>query len=595
MDDGLFISQSNSIDISNSHLYCSYNVLTNLLEKFGLVVEHSKTEIFHFNRSHGVFNPPPLDLSPLGENVLLPSNTWKYLEFIFDRKLTFHQHVDFYANKAISVVKCMKLLDNSSYSINPLQKHLLYRLCILPIALYGFQLWFYNHAPTAYHMKTLNKMQRCTAIWILGIFKTSPSHDVEAIAGLILIKLHLQKLGGRSQLQVYKLPHNYLLCSLIESNLNLSSNFKSTALDLLTNRQHSLVKSHLIDMANRSHKCFLSFSPLNSEFSPGLRIIDIFSDHFSFNICDKRKYIKFQAQELDELTLESSSSPSVALIALDASIKNNVATSIAHIYMVNKPLTKTIHHAVNVTSTEAELFAIRCGINQSIRFDNISKIVVITDSIHIAQKIFDSSSHPFQTMLATILSDLCNFFNRHDNNSIEFWECPSCLKWHLHGEVDKETKSFNLTPLFPCKNSWDFSKKNKSDNIIKAWKMMFQASDLKGNHFLDLLDDDNKIIKPTYAKGRSCLKLIGHSNSLCAHAMRAITNHAPISEYRLRFFPRKEFRCPCGRYPIKSRQHILHECVRFNGYWNPRRDSYSYFVMFLVFSPNSFSFCDLLG
>ena len=52
IDDGLLISQSNSFDISNSHLYCSYNVLTNLLEKFGLVVKHSKTEIFHFNRSH---------------------------------------------------------------------------------------------------------------------------------------------------------------------------------------------------------------------------------------------------------------------------------------------------------------------------------------------------------------------------------------------------------------------------------------------------------------------------------------------------------------------------------------------------------------
>jgi len=51
MDDGLFISQSNSFDISNSCLFCSYNILTNLLEKFGLVVEHSKTEIFHFNRS----------------------------------------------------------------------------------------------------------------------------------------------------------------------------------------------------------------------------------------------------------------------------------------------------------------------------------------------------------------------------------------------------------------------------------------------------------------------------------------------------------------------------------------------------------------
>ena len=141
VDDSLFIShQSNLIDISNSRLYCSYNVLTNLLKKFGLVVKHSKTEIFHFNRFHRVFNSPPLDLSPLWGNVLLPSNTWKYLGFIFDRKLTFHQHIDFYVNKAISMVKCMKLLGNSSCTINSLQKCLLYRSYILPIALYGFQL-----------------------------------------------------------------------------------------------------------------------------------------------------------------------------------------------------------------------------------------------------------------------------------------------------------------------------------------------------------------------------------------------------------------------------------------------------------------------
>ena len=140
VDDGLFISQSNSIDISNSHLYCSYNVLTNLLEKFGLVVKHSKTEIFHFNRSHGIFNLSLLNLSSLKGNILLSSNTWKYLGFIFNRKLTFHQYIDFYANKAIFTVKCMKLLGNSSRDINPLQKCLLYRSCVLPITLYGFQL-----------------------------------------------------------------------------------------------------------------------------------------------------------------------------------------------------------------------------------------------------------------------------------------------------------------------------------------------------------------------------------------------------------------------------------------------------------------------
>jgi len=120
VDNGLFISQSNSFDISNSRLFCSYNVLTNLLKKFGLVVEHSKTENFHFNRSQGIFNPPSLDLSLLGGSILQPNNLWKYLGFIFDRKLTFHQHVDFYANKSISTVKCMKILSNSNYRINSL-------------------------------------------------------------------------------------------------------------------------------------------------------------------------------------------------------------------------------------------------------------------------------------------------------------------------------------------------------------------------------------------------------------------------------------------------------------------------------------------
>jgi len=140
VDNGLFISQDKSFDISNSRLFCSYYVMTNLLDKFGLVVEHLKTEVFHFSRSHGPFNPSPLNLLPLDGPILSPKNSWRYLEFIFDRKLTFHQHIDFYSNRTLSSVKCMKLLGNSSCSISPLQKHLLYRCCILSIALYGFQL-----------------------------------------------------------------------------------------------------------------------------------------------------------------------------------------------------------------------------------------------------------------------------------------------------------------------------------------------------------------------------------------------------------------------------------------------------------------------
>ena len=110
VNDGLIITQNKSFDISNSNLFCSYNILSKLLDSFGFIIEHSKTEIFHFSRSQSFFDPPPLNLSPLGGLILRPKDSWKYLGFIFNHKLTFHKHIDYYTNKAISMVKCMKLI-----------------------------------------------------------------------------------------------------------------------------------------------------------------------------------------------------------------------------------------------------------------------------------------------------------------------------------------------------------------------------------------------------------------------------------------------------------------------------------------------------
>jgi len=49
--------------------------------------------------------------------------------------------------------------------------------------------------------------------------------------------------------------------------------------------------------------------------------------------------------------------------------------------------------------------------------------------------------------------------------------------------------------------------------------MTFQASDWKGKHFLELLNDDNNIIKLFYIKDRSWLKHFVYSNLLCVRAI----------------------------------------------------------------------------
>jgi len=186
--------------------------------KCGLVVKHGKTDIFHFSRSHKAFNSFPLDLSSLGRPILLPKETWRYFGFIFDHKLTFKSHIDFYANKVISTIKCMKLLGNSLRGINLLQKRKLYRCCALPIMLYSFSLWYYNKALTYYHLNILWKMQWRAALWISGAFWTSPTLGIEAILGLVLIHLHLKKLYRKFLLYKLSLPSNHIISNILSSN-----------------------------------------------------------------------------------------------------------------------------------------------------------------------------------------------------------------------------------------------------------------------------------------------------------------------------------------------------------------------------------------
>ena len=250
---------------------------------------------------------------------------------------------------------------------------------------------------------------------IVGVFRTAPSFGIEAITSLILIHLHLQKLSRRSQLRAHALPANHIFRFFMEYNPKIPTCPHPLSLSSLTRHQCSLIKGHLVDMDNRFNEVFSFFDPLNPEFKPGSRIIDFFSDRFSLHLFSKNNNLLFNnhSQQLNNLAIESSNTPSNMLMVTDASIKNNVASSIVHIHIHNRLVIKTLHHAVNITSTEAKFFAIRCSINQATHLQGISKIIVVTDSIHAAKKIFDPSTYMLQKQVALILNNLRKFFNCH--------------------------------------------------------------------------------------------------------------------------------------------------------------------------------------
>ena len=169
---------------------------------------------------------------------------------------------------------------------------------------------------------------------------------------------------------------------------------------------------------------------------------------------------------------------------------------------------------------------------------------------------------------------------RNIDNSIEFWDCPSYCNWGLYSIINKETKSFNPIPILLCKVSWDFSRKNKCDNILNTWKIYFQASDNKGHNFLGLCNDNMQTIIPLIDKGSLWLKYFGYLNLLCTRALKAIVNHIPIGEYQLRFFSKKKFECSCGSYMTESRWHMSELKTISANYFS---FSFSFLFSFLLF------------
>jgi hypothetical protein len=107
VDDGTIITQSKSFSSNLELLKKAYWVVDDLLRSFGLVLEHDKSEIFHFTRAH---HDLLLSLALDASTRLVPKTFWCYLDFFFDRSLSFREHVHYYSTKAFSTVLAMRML-----------------------------------------------------------------------------------------------------------------------------------------------------------------------------------------------------------------------------------------------------------------------------------------------------------------------------------------------------------------------------------------------------------------------------------------------------------------------------------------------------
>ena len=246
-------------------------------------------------------------------------------------------------------------------------------------------------------------------------FCTVISWRIEAITSLIPMYLYLLKISGHQQLNTTSLLSNHMINSLFENRHVKNSLLHCLSLKKLTPKQQLKVKSSIIDTNNYLNGIFFSFDPFHKELSSSFRLVDNFSDHFSFHIVNykdkksKEAYLCKLNKFFEDILLDSNS----IIIISDASIRNNITMLIVYIQSGHIIIAKTIHYAINIiSSTKAKLFTIRCRINQAIQVFNASYIIIITDSIYLANQIFDSSSYSYQLQFIAIAQDLSTFFKK---------------------------------------------------------------------------------------------------------------------------------------------------------------------------------------
>jgi len=102
----------------------------------------------------------------------------------------------------------------------------------------------------------------------------------------------------------------------------------------LTSKQYQKIKSSIINTNNHLNKVFLFFDRLHKELSPRFQLVDNFSDYFSFYTvnCKDTEVKNAYLYTLDKIFDNSLSNPNTIFVISDNSIKNNVVTSILHIY-----------------------------------------------------------------------------------------------------------------------------------------------------------------------------------------------------------------------------------------------------------------------
>jgi ribonuclease HI/retron-type reverse transcriptase len=156
----------------------------------GLKLSELKTKIILFTKKQDTSLPAQIVLNG---KVIDPVTETTYLGVIFDSKLTWIPHINNKLKKGITCLQACSRAIGKTWGLTPSSIRWLYNQVILPSVSYACFVWYSSLGTRQHLLDYANRLQRNAALLITRGLHSSPLANLEILAGLTPIYLHLQQ------------------------------------------------------------------------------------------------------------------------------------------------------------------------------------------------------------------------------------------------------------------------------------------------------------------------------------------------------------------------------------------------------------------
>lgn len=222
VDDSTFIVSSPSFTENIETLQRIVGKAREWAELHACQFDVKKFQLIHFLHENGVKSRPDHTLGlKIGDVVIDPSSTVKYLGIVLDSHLRWHQHVEMVLALGLAAVLALGRLARGNGGMPPKYIRRLYISAILPRVEYGLAVWYEPiiTSPTVgKHQigskgtaRKLGRIQRLASILITGGLRTTPTPTLDYHAALPPVHLHLNRAIFNAATRIACLPPSHPL------------------------------------------------------------------------------------------------------------------------------------------------------------------------------------------------------------------------------------------------------------------------------------------------------------------------------------------------------------------------------------------------